>query len=206
MEYTITQLLSETESVVQTILESDELQQMVAANGFSRERIEVGLSQVKVVRECIAINEYLVATLNQTDHQRKADWQWAQQCYEEYADLTREAYQREPEVLRKLKLDQPTPHHTEGWLDQARHFYTKIPAFNAKLEERFGLKPEDWSEALVGIHSLISYNTERLQQLSGAQAAAAQCEQELQKLRSWFWELQSSTNQILEQEPQLLAE
>ncbi|MEM8965485.1 MAG: hypothetical protein AAGE93_03645 [Bacteroidota bacterium] len=88
-----------------------------------------------------------------------ADFQSAQRTYQEYVTLVRITYQHEPDVLRALGIDQPVPENKQKWLERARLFYAHIPAYNALLDQKFGLKLEVWAQALMEIHTLITtYN------------------------------------------------
>jgi len=112
-------------------------------------------------------------------------------------------YRDQPEVLRKLRIENAAPTTQQEWLDQARFFYTKVPAYNTALEQRFGLTPEVWTQALLEIHALISAKNERLQHKAYAQRATQQRDETLAELSDWVKELKYIARVALKDDPQL---
>ena len=203
MGTSIVRQFAEAETIIQNILRSKEMQKHFAAYGFPLPRIKEGQARLQAAREFQQFAVELRDTQYDTNQQWKADLQQAKRAYQEYVTLTRMVYQEEPAVLRKLRLDRPTPTRLQEWLDQARFFYTKVPACNAPLEQRFGLKPAVWSQALMEIHALISFKHERLQHKANAQRATERRDQGLQELTEWVRELKYVARVALKQDPQL---
>ncbi|MEM6841730.1 MAG: hypothetical protein AAF632_05865 [Bacteroidota bacterium] len=90
------------------------------------------------------------------------DYQSAFLAYREYVSLAHIAYQNEPDVLYALRIDRPSASEATDWLQQARYFYTQIPAYNDLLNQKFGLKPEVWAQALMEIHALLDLENSEL--------------------------------------------
>ncbi|MEQ9439200.1 MAG: hypothetical protein RIG62_09130 [Cyclobacteriaceae bacterium] len=199
----IAQQFAQADAIIQNILRNKEMQQHFAAYGFPLKRIKEGQTRLKVAREMQAMTEEQRDTQYDTNQQWKADLQQAKRSYKEYVTLVRMVYQNNPTVMRKLRIDNRTPQRIQDWMDQARFFYTKVPAFNTPLEQRFGLKPEVWSQALMEIHALISVKHDRLQHKANAQRATEQRDQELKKLSEWVRELKYVARVALKEDPQL---
>lgn len=199
----IAQQFAQADAIIQNILRNNEMQQHFAAYGFPLKRIKEGQTRLKVAREMQAMTEEQRDTQYDTNQQWKADLQQAKRSYKEYVTLVRMVYQNNPTVMRKLRIDNRTPQRIQDWMDQARFFYTKVPAFNTPLEHRFGLKPEVWSQALMEIHALISVKHDRLQHKANAQRATEQRDQELKKLSEWVRELKYVARVALKEDPQL---
>ncbi|WKN40980.1 hypothetical protein [Tunicatimonas pelagia] len=94
------------------------------------------------------------------------DFQSAQRAYREYVTLVRSAYQSNHHVLGELRINEVAPTDQQRWLDHARFFYTKIPAYSAQLDQQFGLKPEIWAQALIEVHALISAKNQKRRTIS----------------------------------------
>lgn len=194
---------AEGEAIIQNIVNSEELQKLFAAYGFPLRRIKEGETRLKTARELHQLREELAESQYDANQQWKGDFQRAKRSYQEYVTLVRMVYREQPDVLRKLRIHQAIPTTQQEWLDQARFFYTKAPAYIAPLEERFGLKPEEWSQALVEIHSLISAKHGRLQHKAHAQRATQQRDEALIELTNWIKELKYIARVALKDDPQL---
>jgi hypothetical protein len=199
----INRQFAEGEAIIQNILNSEELQKLFATYGFPLRRIKDGETRLKAAREFQQLREELAESQYDANQQWKDDYQQAKRSYQEYVTLVRMVYRKQPEVLRKLHIHQPVPTTQQEWLDQARLFYTKAPAYIAPLEERFGLKPEEWSQALVEIHALISAKHRRLQHKAHAQRATQQRDEALAELIDWIRELKYIARVALKSDPQL---
>lgn len=199
----INRQFSEAEAIIQNIKSSEEMQKHFATYGFPLRRIKEGETHLKAAREYQRLREDLAETQHDANQQWKADFQQAKRTYQEFTTLVRMAYRDEPDVLRKLRIDQPAPSTQQEWLDQARFFYTKVPAYNTPLEQRFSLTPEVWAQALVEIHALISAKHERLQHKAHAQRATQQRDQVLAELTDWVKELKYIARVALKEDPQL---
>ena len=199
----IAKQFSEADTIIQNILRNDEMQKHFAAYGFPLKRIKEGQTRLNTAREYQRLMDEQHENQYDVNQQWKTDLQYAQRTYQDYAALARMAFRNEPNVLRKLQLDRSTPTRQQEWIDQARFFYTKVPAYGAPLEQKFGMKPEVWSQALLELHALISFKQVRLQHKANAQRATEQRDKGLQELIEWVRELKYIAKLALKDDPQL---
>ncbi|WKN44482.1 hypothetical protein [Tunicatimonas pelagia] len=200
----VSQILSEAELIIANIARNEQIQKSLANYGFPSKRIKEGEHLLKVAVQLKTMMEDQQEARYETSQAWLTDFQNAKATYQGYVNLARTVYRNQPVILRKLKIDRPTPKQQQPWIEQALHFYSKVSAYKEAIEQRYGLSSEVWTQAMSEVESLSDSRSERLHLRAQAQQATEQRNYSLIKLHAWVKELKYIAKVALKDDPQLL--
>jgi len=202
--YNITQTLDEADLIIRNVRRSEQIQKKLTIYGFPPKRINEGEKLLKVTLRLKAMMDDQQEARYETSQAWLADLHSAKATYQGYVNLARTVYRDQPTVLRKLKVDRPTPKSQQLFIEQAIHFYSKVSTYKEAIEQRYGLSTEVWSQALAEVEALSTSRSERLHLRAQAQQATEQRNRSLIELHAWVKELKYIAKVALKEEPQLL--
>lgn len=202
--YNIAQTLNEADLIIRNIQRSESIQKSLSSYGFPPKRVKEGENLLKVTLQLKTMMDDQQEARYETSQAWLADLQNAKATYQGYVNLARTVYRDQPTVLRKLKVDRPTPKSQQLWIEQAIHFYSKVSTYREAIEQRYGLSAEVWSQALSEVEALSISRSERLHLRAQAQQATEQRNRSLVELHAWVKELKYIAKVALKEEPQLL--
>lgn len=200
----VTQTIYEAELIITNVMRSEQIQKNLANYGFPPKRIKEGERLLKVAQQLKALMEDQQEARYETSQAWLTDFQNAKATYQGYVNLARTVYRDQPVILRKLKIDRPTPNQQQLWIEQAVHFYTKVSTYKEAIQQRYGLSSEVWTQALAEVETLLASRSERLHLRAQAQQATEQRNRSLIELHAWIKELKYIAKVALKDDPQWL--
>ncbi len=200
----VSQIINEAELIIANVARNPQIQKGLANYGFPAKRIKEGENLLKVAIQLKAMMEDQQEARYETSQAWLTDFQSAKATYQGYVNLARTVYRNQPTILRKLKIDRPTPKQQQPWIEQALHFYSKVSTYKEAIEQRYGLSTEVWGQALSEVESLSTSRSERLHLRAQAQQATEQRNRSLVQLHAWVKELKYIAKVALKEGPQLL--
>ena len=194
--------LTESRIVVENTKKHVFIQQRMSPLGYDMPKINEGEAYYQTVKRLQAEQEDRYSQKHTLSVNLDAGLKKAKGQFNRHAKIAGLAYEDDPGMLRKLKL-QEKGNGTEKWIDRAVNFYTILLADSTQVN-KYGLSTKELTQMHALSLSLLDMRNQQKVCKGEAEQATQEREQARKVLRQWMKDFRYVARHALKDQKQLL--
>jgi hypothetical protein len=188
------------------VLNSPEIQEKLAALGYTYERMAEGMRMLESAEQVVAMNiEYYSDQYTSTSELR-TKWAAAYSVYMITLKVVRVAFKGQVDKLARFRANGERNRSLSGWLNDANIFYTNLLNSPEAIEKMFsyGYSVDRLQKEQQAVSEVEKLHSMQLSEKGKAQQSTVERDKVIDQITNWYSDFRAIARIALYDKPQLL--